>query len=123
MRFAAIIYDFDGVIADSEALGNRVLAEHVSALGLPMTMELAVARYMGRRWPDAMARIEADLGRRLPDDFSQALQRAILERFRADLCEVPGATAFIRRVELPRCIASSSSISSISRFCGLVCRP
>ena len=114
MRFAAIIYDFDGVIADSEALGNRVLAEYVSDLGMPMTMELAIARYMGRRWPDAMAMIELDLGSKLPDDFSEGLQRAILERFSTDLCEVPGATAFIRRFDLPRCIASSSSIDRLT---------
>jgi HAD superfamily hydrolase (TIGR01509 family) len=115
VRFAAIIYDFDGVIADSEALGNQVLAEHVSALGLPMTMELAVARYMGRRWPEAMAMIAADLGRALPDNFSEGLQRAIMDRFGTDLREVPGATAFIRRfAHLPRCVASSSSTDRLA---------
>lgn len=115
MSFAAIIYDFDGVIADSEALGNQVLAEQVSSLGLPMTMELAVARYMGQRWPEAMAMIETDLGRKLPDDFSAGLNRAILERFRVDLCEVPGATAFINRFgHLPHCIASSSSVDRLT---------
>ena len=33
-----LIYDFDGVIADSEALANTVLAEVVSELGVPTTL-------------------------------------------------------------------------------------
>ncbi len=33
---AAIIFDFDGVIADSEALANTILAEHVTRLGRPL---------------------------------------------------------------------------------------
>jgi beta-phosphoglucomutase-like phosphatase (HAD superfamily) len=31
----ALIFDFDGVIADSEALANTVLAEVVTGLGHP----------------------------------------------------------------------------------------
>jgi HAD superfamily hydrolase (TIGR01509 family) len=115
MRFGAIIFDFDGVIADSEALANRVLAEHVTALGLPTTLEQALERYVGRRWPEAMALIESALGRPLPADFSDRLAAATLECFRAELREVPGATAFIRRWPgLPRCIASSSSIGRLT---------
>ncbi|MBV8922203.1 HAD hydrolase-like protein, partial [Bradyrhizobium sp.] len=35
----AIIFDFDGVIADSEVLSNTVLAEVVTELGVPTTLE------------------------------------------------------------------------------------
>ena len=31
----ALIFDFDGVIADSEAIANTVLAETVTGLGIP----------------------------------------------------------------------------------------
>ena len=34
---SAIIFDFDGVIADSEVLANTVLAEFVTELGVPTT--------------------------------------------------------------------------------------
>ena len=44
-----IIYDFDGVIADSEALANAVLAEFVTGLGLPTTLQDSYDRYMGKR--------------------------------------------------------------------------
>ena len=107
---SAIIFDFDGVIANSEALANTVLAEHVSRLGRPTTLDESLVRYSGRRWADAMALIEQDLGAALPDGFSDTLAAATLERFERELREVEGASAFIRRLgDMPHCIASSSS--------------
>lgn len=114
MKIEAIIYDFDGVIADSEILANVVLAERVTQLGLPTTVEQALARYVGRRWPEVVTLLEADIGMPLPHDFSDGLKTAILDRFRAELREVPGATAFIRRYPaLARGIASSSSVDRL----------
>ena len=81
----ALIFDFDGVIADSEAIANTVLAEIVTELGHPTTLDQALVRYSGRRWDEAMAEIEAAVGKPLPADFSSELKRATLDRFLTDL--------------------------------------
>jgi beta-phosphoglucomutase-like phosphatase (HAD superfamily) len=91
------IFDFDGVIADSEALANTVLAEAVNRLGLPTTLDDALTRYMGKRWQDMVAAIQDGIGRPVPDNFSDDLKMAILARFSTDLREFDGASAFIRR--------------------------
>jgi HAD superfamily hydrolase (TIGR01549 family) len=110
----ALIFDFDGVIADSEAIANTVLAEIVTDLGHATTLDQSLDRYAGRRWDDAMAEIEASIGKPLPSDFSAELKRTTLARFRTDLKEVSGAADFIRRfAHIPRCIASSSSIDRL----------
>jgi HAD superfamily hydrolase (TIGR01509 family) len=110
----ALIFDFDGVIADSEAIANTVLAEIVTGLGHPTTLDQSLARYSGQRWDEVIAEIEAAIGKPLPSDFSGQLKLATLDRFRMDLKEVSGATNFIRRFShLPRCIASSSSIDRL----------
>ena len=110
----ALIFDFDGVIADSEAIANTVLAETVTSLGHSTTLDQALTRYSGRRWDEAVAEIEAAIGRPLPSDFSGQLKLATLDRFRTDLKEVSGATDFIRRfMHIPRCIASSSSMDRL----------
>lgn len=110
----AIIFDFDGVIADSEAIANAVLAETVSDLGHPTTMDQSLSRYAGKRWADVMAEIEKATGKTLHAGFSEDLKLASFERFRTDLREVSGARDFIRRfAHLPRCIASSSSIDRL----------
>ncbi len=107
---AAVIFDFDGVIADSEMLANRVLAEELTRLGLPTTLEQSYARYVGTRWGEMMALIEQALGRAVPEGWGDQLSDIMMARFRRDLAEVPGAGAFIARLGTrPRGIASSSS--------------
>jgi beta-phosphoglucomutase-like phosphatase (HAD superfamily) len=114
MDIRALIFDFDGVVADSEALANTVLAETVTALGRQTTLDEALTRYMGKRWQEVVALIEDDIGQAVPDGFSDSLKLATLNRFRAELREVQGAGAFIRCfAHLPRCIASSSSLDRL----------
>jgi HAD superfamily hydrolase (TIGR01549 family) len=110
----ALIFDFDGVIADSEAIANTVLAETVTGLGYSTTLDQSLSRFAHRRWGEVMAEIEAATGKPLPSNFSDELKRATFARFRTDLREVSGAADFIRRfAHLPRCIASSSSIDRL----------
>ena len=110
----ALIFDFDGVIADSEALANTVLAEFITDLGHATNLEDSLEHYSGRRWDDAMAAIASVVGKPLPGSFSDDLKSAVLDRFRTDLKEVSGATKFIQTFsDTPRCIASSSSIDRL----------
>jgi HAD superfamily hydrolase (TIGR01549 family) len=112
---SALIFDFDGVIADSEALANTVLAEFITDLGHATNLEDSLQHYSGRRWDDAIAAIELAVGRPLPGSFSDDLKSAVLDRFRSDLTEVSGAGKFIETFcEVPRCIASSSSIDRLT---------
>jgi HAD superfamily hydrolase (TIGR01509 family) len=106
----AIIFDFDGVIADSEVLSNTVLAEVVTELGVPTTIEDAYRDYMGKRFSDVIAAIEKAVGRSLPRSFSEQYQARTLERFRQELAPIAGAREFIAQfADVPHCIASSSS--------------
>jgi HAD superfamily hydrolase (TIGR01549 family) len=114
MPLRALIFDFDGVIADSEVIANAVLAEFITRLGFPTTLDDALARYVGKPHLDKLAAIERDLGRTLPSRFSNELEAAIVQRFRLELCEVQGASEFIRRTaNIPRCIASSSGLAQL----------
>ena len=109
-RHRALIFDFDGVLADSEVLSNSVIAEIVTELGVPTTVEDAYRTFMGKRLRDVIETIERVTGRQLPADFSDAYQRRTFDVFRARLQPVPGAREFLNAwQEVPRCIASSSS--------------
>jgi HAD superfamily hydrolase (TIGR01509 family) len=105
-----IIFDFDGVVADSEVLSNTTLAEIVTELGIPTTLDDAYRDYMGKRFHEVITAIEQALGQSLPAGFANDYQRRTLSRFRADLRPVKGVREFIATFRgLPRCIASSSS--------------
>ena len=110
-----LIYDFDGVVADSEVLANTVLAEIVSELGVPTTLQDAYTRYMGKRFSEVIAEIENVVGGSVPEDFSDDFQSRTLDRFRQDLKLVDGAKTYIDTFSyLPKCIASSSSVDRLA---------
>jgi HAD superfamily hydrolase (TIGR01509 family) len=110
-----LIFDFDGVIADSEVLANCVLAEIVTALGVATTLEDSYRLFMGKRFPDVIAAIQTAVGRELPETFPADYQSRTLACFRKELRPVQGARAYIDAfAHLQRCIASSSSADRLA---------
>lgn len=106
----ALIFDFDGVVADSEVLANTVLAEMVSELGVPTTVEDSYRLYLGHRFDEVMATVQSVVGRPVPKQFGMDFRVRVLERFRRELRPVAGVSKYIEAFpELLRCIASSSS--------------
>jgi HAD superfamily hydrolase (TIGR01509 family) len=106
----ALIFDFDGVLADSEVLSNSVIAEIVSEFGVPTTIDDAYRTFMGKRLVEVIETIERVIGRKLPDDFADHYQERTFVAFRRGLKPIEGAREFIAVwSDVPRCIASSSS--------------
>jgi HAD superfamily hydrolase (TIGR01509 family) len=105
-----IVFDFDGVIADSEVLANTVLAEFVTELGVPMTVDDSLRTFMGKRLVDVLEAIGVMTGRPLAPDPAADFMRRTLARFRTHLQPVPGVHEYLASVEgVARWIASSSS--------------
>ena len=111
-----IIFDFDGVVADSEHLAMSVLADGLSGLGLPTTADEAVQLYMGKGLADCVHSMEARLGRPLPEGFMAARIEQVHRRVTAEVEPVEGLLAFLRTfAHVQRCIASSSKLDYIGR--------
>lgn len=120
MIFQAMIFDFDGVIVDSEILSNAVLAEALTELGHPTSLEQAVERYIGLNWRDTVAVIEAEIGRPLPEDFRPRTKQAFELRL-DEVTAVAGVADFLEALPpMPKAVASSSPTrwlrSSLERF-------
>lgn len=109
MKPDLIIFDYDGVVADSELLNNTILAEVLTGIGLPTTPDEAIAAYMGKRWVDFRPLIEARLEGPCPETVHPDWTRLSHERARSALTAVPGLAEFVDGLEGPRCIASSST--------------
>jgi HAD superfamily hydrolase (TIGR01509 family) len=110
MKFRAILFDFDGVLIESEASGNRHLADYLTGIGHPISPEESMARFMGHAGTEFLSRVEGWMGRPLPDDF-HAIRQAENERVMAEgIGEVEGAVAFVRSLPagLPKAVVSSS---------------
>jgi HAD superfamily hydrolase (TIGR01509 family) len=115
-RVRLIIFDFDGVVADSEHLAMRVLAEGLSGLGLPTTADEAVRLYMGLGLVDCVQAMEIRLGCPLPDGFMTAQLEQVRRRVLAEVQPVQGLKTFLTAfAHVRRCIASSSKLDYIGR--------
>ena len=76
----SIIFDCDGVLVDSEVISCRAHAETLTRHGYPITPEQVLKRFLGVSDREARHDVEAELGRRLPDDFEAQMKQAALRR-------------------------------------------
>lgn len=109
-----IIFDFDGVIADSEIIANQAFAECLTSHGFPTTHDESKRLYSGKRMSDCIVAIEQVHGRKVPPDFVGAFRAYSFDLLRKQLKPVPGAIDFVRsRARARTAIASSSGIPRI----------
>ncbi|HEY5720784.1 MAG TPA: HAD family phosphatase [Allosphingosinicella sp.] len=112
MRFEAIIFDFDGVIVDSEAVANAAMAEILTARGHAVSGEEAVARYSGLRWTDCHRKIEEESGLAFhADELGRAIDEAIAART-AEMLAIEGIEPFLTAQGHRKLAIASSSETS-----------
>jgi HAD superfamily hydrolase (TIGR01509 family) len=115
--FDAILFDFDGVLIDSESIGNRHIAEWLTAAGHPTTAEDSMANFMGLAGPQFIDAVERWIDRPLPEEFYAARKAEDERVMAAGIDAIEGAVAFVRSLpaDLPKAIVSSSPVSWIAR--------
>lgn len=119
MSIELVIFDCDGVLVDSEPIANRMLARHLSAIGLPTSYEESLLRYRGRSLDSCIELIEAELGEPLAETFLADMQAETFAEFRLHLLAVDGVKEVLEQLTLPVCVASSGDHDKITLTLGL----
>jgi HAD superfamily hydrolase (TIGR01509 family) len=116
MDAEAIIFDFDGVLLESEFEGNVQLAALLTNLGHRHTVEDTLRHYVGLAGPQFIAAIEERIGAALPIAFHDRMKEQSRRALREGIKAVVGAVEFVRSLpaRLPIAVASSSSTRWIS---------
>lgn len=108
MSRALLIFDFDGVLVDSEILSNEIWSDALTRAGYPIDAAECGRRFVGVKARDVRAQVERDLGNPLPPDFESTIRKEGRRRLATELQAVRGAAQMLEAVPGHRCIASNS---------------
>jgi HAD superfamily hydrolase (TIGR01509 family) len=117
--FDLVIFDCDGVLVDSEVISCRAHAQTLTRHGYPITEHQVLERFLGVSDREARLIVEAELGRRLPDDFESQVKHATLQFYDGDLRAISHIADALAAIDLPKCVASSGTPEKIRH--GLTC--
>ncbi|MEH0424158.1 HAD family hydrolase [Streptomyces sp. B21-083] len=112
MRYDLVIFDNDGVLVDSEAISNTLLAAYLTELGHPTSYEDSLRDYMGSAMHRVHDLVEERSGRLLPDDFDDVFHSRVFAAFERELQPVAGVVDVLEKLAadgVPYCVASSGS--------------
>ena len=107
--FDLVIFDCDGVLIDSEIISARMLVAELARLGVVIDMDYVARNFLGRSYPTVMKVIRAEYGLELTPEFEEQYRARLLAAFETDLRVMPGVRPVLEALDLPWCVATSSS--------------
>lgn len=113
---ALIIFDFDGVIADSEVISLTTLGDALRTYQVDLSLTELRHRFLGRSIDGIIADLRSESDDSKWDSFASDWQSILFDRFKSELSPLPGIGALLDRIEasgLSYCIASSSRLERI----------
>ena len=118
-----VIFDCDGVLVNTEPLANASFSRAIRAHGLDWSPEEVLRRLMGLSLKSCVEVCEAELGRKLPEDFVEKMQAITYRMFRdAPLQPISGvkdAVLALHEAGVTTCVASSGALGKMRFTLGL----
>jgi len=116
---AAVIFDCDGVLVDSEVLALEVELAILAEQGLHFERDDYVTRFIGLSHDAFHDVIDEEAKKRLGRSISHTIRDELATRLRqtmiARLTQVPGAGAAVTQTDLLKAVASSSTKEGLER--------
>lgn len=113
MEVKCIIFDCDGVLVDTEKIGNGILLEMAAEYGFEMELEDAYRNFNGRNLKDCFRHIEEAIDKKLPETFESEYRERSFNAFKTEVKPMEGVFDFIEKLKIPYCVASSGPVEKI----------
>jgi HAD superfamily hydrolase (TIGR01509 family) len=97
VQIRAVLFDCDGVLVDSEPITNTLLAEDLTARGLPLSMDECIALFVGGTIRGVTDKARA-LGADLPDDWPDLFYARMFARLAEGCPVIPGIEGAVARL-------------------------
>jgi len=111
MTYAAVIFDCDGVLIDSEPIANAILAADLTEIGLPMTPEESHRRFTGCATTQIAEMVRAEIGVAPPPDWVSIHNQRVRDAVAAGVEAIPGVVDVLDALDsagIPWGVASQS---------------
>ena len=108
-----VIFDCDGVLADSEIIAARVEAQLLTAAGFEITPEELAQNYAGLTFKDIMLRIEQEAHILFKATMIDEAEKLVDRRLAREVRAIDGAREAVLSVRAKRCVCSNSSAARL----------
>tara|TARA_R110002050_G_scaffold65841_11_gene142314 strand:- start:16746 stop:17390 length:645 start_codon:yes stop_codon:yes gene_type:complete len=113
--YKCVIFDCDGVLVDSELLGNQVFVDMANEHGAGIDISYAMRHFKGGFLNDSIKQLETILQKELPSGFENEYRQRSYEVFSTHLKPVEGVEQVLNKLTVPFCVASSGPQEKIKR--------
>lgn len=108
-----IIFDCDGVLVDSEVIGNQVLEDMANELGVDIDLPYAMKHFKGSFLKECIDHISGLLGFKVPESFENNYRKRSFEAFQNGIKPIIGVNELLENLSVPFCVASSGPENKI----------
>lgn len=107
-KFELIIFDFDGVIVDSEYLYKKANIIALAHAEIDISADELEYRFWGMDYPSILQNLRDEFGTVRTDKFHKVIQPTAHKLFEEELQALPHVIDYIKQTDHAYCIASNS---------------
>lgn len=112
-KYKCVIFDCDGVLVDSETIGNQVFVDMANELGADIDLDYAMKHFKGSFLKECIKHISKLIDLEIPQTFEQEYRKRSFDAFKANIKPIQGILEVLQNIKLPFCVASSGPESKI----------
>ena len=110
-----VIFDFDGVLVDSEYISAQVTTHHLEKYGIKTTLEQTLKRFVGMHDETRRKHLAEDIGSENVGNFIKETKEFSLMAYQKLLLPLTNVEDILSNLTLPFCIASNSQKKSLTQ--------